>query len=389
MSTRTRTLLALLVTVSLLLTPVLSASAAGPDGNTPFDVKFSGVITGVPAVAGDAWQIAGQTVMTDANTKITMPEDAEDATGMWASVTAKKQTDGSLLAQKLAVASPEMRLIGPLEAIAEGDLGTWAVAGVDFTVDETTKINDRGEPMMLGDWVEVHAVEDAGTLVAVAIMPVEEQEDIELYGEIQNLADTQWMISSVRFTVSPDTRIMGEPQAGLLAKATLEQDGEELLARTVKVVWDEQGGWRMPVQFTGNVEALPEDGLVGVWTVDGRQVDVAAQTKVVQKKALVEVGATVHVVGWTEGDVVKAIAIAVMAPPAGTTPFQLAGVIEALPADGLTGAWTVSGNEIQVTAATRIAGLQYAQVGAPVTVVGTQRSDGTKTATLIHAKRAR
>lgn len=217
------------------------------------------------------------------------------------------------------------------------------------------------------------------------------QEGVELYGAIQAFAETEWTISTVTFAVNPNTRIMGKPQEGLLAKVALDvQEDGTLLARNIKVAWDERGGERRVTQFTGKVEALPADGLVGVWTVDGKQVDVSAQTKVMQKKALAEVGATVHVVGWTEGAVVKAILVQVMAPPADTKPFQLIGTIEALPAEGLVGEWTVKANgesvAIQVTAATRIAGEPYVKVGARVSVYGTEKPDGTRTATLVHAK---
>ena len=281
---------------------------------------------------------------TDANTKIRMATEEPAAAGMWADVTAKKMTDGSLLASKLTVMPAELRLIGPLEVMPEGDLGTWTVAGIDFTANEETQISDRGEPIMVGGWVEVHAVWDGDTLIATTIRSVEVEEDIELYGAIEAFSDTEWTVSGLAVSANEDTKVMGKPVVGLLAhvSAELQEDGT-LLAQTMKVVWNEQGGWRQPVMFRGKIEALPESGLVGTWTVDGKQVDVSAQTQVMQKKAPVEVGATVHVVGWTEGDVVKALLVSVISPAEGSKPVQFMGVIEALPEDGLIGDWTVSG----------------------------------------------
>ncbi len=286
-----------------------------------------------------------------------------------------------------------MRLIGPLEVMPEGDLGTWTVAGIDFTVNEDTQISDRGEPIMVDGWVEVWAIEAGGARwSAVRISSIDVQEDVELYGAIQAFAETEWTVSTVTFAVNPDTRIHGQAaRSGLLAKVALDvQEDGTLLAKQHQGGVGRAGRRRRVTQFTGKIEALPADGLVGVWTVDGKQVDVAAQTKVMQKKALAEVGATVHVVGWTEGAVVKAILVQVIAPPADTKPFQLIGMIEALPAEGLVGEWTVKANgesvAIQVTAATRIAGEQYVKVGARVSVYGTEKPDGTRTATLVHAK---
>lgn len=388
MSNRIRTLLALTMLVSLLLTPALPASAAGTDGIGPFDVKFAGVITGVPAASGEPWEIGGQTVNADASTRVVLAEAKAAEAGMWADVMAKKQTDGSLLALKILVMSAEMRLVGPLQSMAEAKPGTWTVAGVDLTVDKDTKISERGDPIAVGGWVEVKAVESESGLAAVSIKSVEEREDVEVYGAIQSFSDTEWTLSSVTLAATADTRVMGEPAVGLLAQASakLQEDGS-LLARTVRVAWYEQGGWRQPRQFTGKIEALPPSGLVGVWTVDGQKVDVSAQTKVMQRHAQAEVGATVHVVGFEDGDVVKALLVSVMAPPAGARPFYLVGVIETLPESGLVGTWKVSGNKIQVTAATLIAGQQYAKVGAAAAVLGIQKADGTKTATLVHAKK--
>jgi hypothetical protein len=388
MTARIRALLALLVLVSLFVTPAL-ASAAETDGG-PFDVKFSGVIETAPAVAGDAWVIAGQTVKTDANTKIRMATEDEAAAGMWADVTARKLSDGTWLALKLTVMPAEMRLRGPLEVMPEGDLGTWTVAGIDFTVTEDTKISDRGEPMMVDGWVEVRAVQEGDEFVAVSIHSVTEEEDVELFGAIQAFSETEWTVSGVIIAATADTKVMGKPAVGLLAHvaAKLQEDGT-LLAQTVKVVWNEPGGWRQQQNIKGEIEVLPEDGLIGVWTVAGKQVEVSEQTRVMQRKALAEVGATAHVVGYTEGDVVKALLVIVTAPAEGSKPFQLVGVIETLPAEGMTGEWVVSGKTVLVTESTRIAGQQFVQVGARVTVLGIEKADGTLIATLAHVKQSR
>jgi hypothetical protein len=388
MTARIRALLALLVLVSLLVTPAL-ASAAETDA-APFDVKFAGVIETSPAAAGDPWIIAGQTVKTDAATKIRMATEDEAAAGMWADVTAKKLSDGTWLALKLTVMPAEMRVRGPLEVMPEGDLGTWTVAGIDFTVTEDTKISDRGEPMMVDGWVEVRAVQEAEGLVAVSIHSVSEEEDVEVFGAIQAFSETEWTVSGIIIAANADTKVMGEPAVGLLAHvaAKLQEDGT-LLAQTVKVVWNEQGGWRQPQNIKGKIEAMPEDGLIGVWTVAGNQVEVTEQTRIMQRKALAEVGATVHVVGYTDGDVVKALLVMVIAPAEGSKPFQLIGTIETLPAEGMTGEWVVSGKTVLVTESTRIAGQQFVQVGARVTVIGTEKTDGTLTATLVHAKQGR
>jgi hypothetical protein len=219
---------------------------------------------------------------------------------------------------------------------------------------------------------------------------VTEEEDVELFGAIQAFSETEWTVSGVIIAATADTKVMGKPAVGLLAHvaAKLQEDGT-LLAQTVKVVWNEPGGWRQQQNIKGEIEVLPEDGLIGVWTVAGKQVEVSEQTRVMQRKALAEVGATAHVVGYTEGDVVKALLVIVTAPAEGSKPFQLVGVIETLPAEGMTGEWVVSGKTVLVTESTRIAGQQFVQVGARVTVLGIEKADGTLIATLAHVKQSR
>jgi hypothetical protein len=226
--------------------------------------------------------------------------------------------------------------------------------------------------------------------VAVAISSVEERDDVEIYGAIQAFSETEWTVSGITIAANEDTKVMGKPAVGLLAHVSAQmQDAGALLARTVKVMWNEQGGWRQPQNIKGKIEALPEGGLIGVWTVDGKQVEVTEQTRVMQRKFMAEVGATVHVVGYTEGDVVKALLVVVMGPAEGSKPFQLVGAIETLPTEGMVGEWVISGKTIIVTESTRIAGQQFVKVGARVTVVGTQKTDGTLTATLVHAKQTK
>jgi hypothetical protein len=250
MKTRIRALLALLVLVSLLVTPAL-ASAAETDA-APWDVKFAGVIETVPASAGEAWVIAGQTVKTDANTKIRMATEEEATLGMWGDVMAKKLSDGTWLALKLTVMPAELRVIGPVETIPEGDMGTWTIAGIDFTVDDATKISDRGEPIMVEGWVEVRAVQDGAGLVAISISSVDERDSVEIYGAIQAFSEAEWTVSGITVAANADTKVMGKPAIGLLAHVSAKtQEDSTLLARTVKVMWNEQGGWCQPQKTKG------------------------------------------------------------------------------------------------------------------------------------------
>lgn len=365
----------LFLALLLLVTASGSAVAAGEEGGA-FDVQFSGVID-----TADPWQIAGHAVTVNDGTRIVLTTGTV-APGMWATVQARREADGSLLAGRIVVQPAEMRLKGPVQAKPEDNLGTWTIAGQAFLVDEETRVNLRPGPIEVDTWVEVIAVEDSGGLRALRIHAVEACEDVEIYGAIQAFG-TAWLISSAPVAADDASLVVGEPEVGLLvhAFATLQAD-DTLLGQTFKVTWAEPTRLRPPVQLNGTVEELPADGLVGVWIVNGQTVRVTEATRIFQIKGLVEVGAEVHVVGRQQDDQIVATVITVVkSPVGGGQRFQFRGVIEEMPANGLIGTWTISGQQVQVTRQTRIVGAEHAQVGAPVEAGGLQLRNGVRLCT--------
>lgn len=139
-------------------------------------------------------------------------------------------------------------------------------------------------------------------------------------------------------------------------------------------------------KFYGMVEALPDGSLIGDWTVSGRVVHVTATTRIEQKKGAVQVGAYVEVKGYSEAD--GSFTATKIEVKSGRPESKFYGYVEALPAGGLIGDWTVSGRVVHVTANTRIKQKKGAvQVGAYVEVKGYSEADGSFTATKIEVKR--
>lgn len=379
LSNRFSRLLAAMLLLAVTLAPAIPALAeSGPN----FTVKFSGVVDVVPAVRGDPWQVAGQTLIVDDATQVRLPKGPA-AVGMWADVTAKRQIDDSWLLTAISIRPAEVRLKGPLTAKPEDGIGPWTVAGQTIWCTEETSLSQRSGPVEVGKWVEMHAVEDpAGTLVGVRVRGIESTEDAEVFGTIQSVSATQWILSSIPVTATVDTVIVGEPQVGLLAHAAVELAGDGLTARVFKVYWNEPTGRRQPVQLIGVVEALPADGLVGEWQVSGKTVEVSSATQIFQVKGLVELDARVHVTGLQVADRIVAASITVLSSSSGNgQPFTLHGNIEALPENGLIGAWTINGEQVQVTRQTRIHGEQYVRLGAPVEAGGVKYQNGVRVLT--------
>lgn len=370
----------------LSLAPVTSAAA----GSEPaYDVRFTGVIDALPSAEGAPWTISGHVVNVDAGTTLRLTQGPAQV-GDWAAVIADRSESGALVASQIIVARPEVRLRGPIEAIpaAAGRIGTWVVAGQDIVVNEETRFNERGGPLVVDGWAEVYALEEGGALTALRIRSIEFQQEVEIYGAIQAFSDTSWTLSTIELAVNAATMATATPQLELLAHAaaTIESDGT-LLARTLRVFWQEPGGLHPAVQFRGTVEALPASGLVGTWVVSGRTVNVTDATSIIQLKAVVEVGSTVHVVGCEADGAIQAVQITVIAGEMRGWVFYYAGKVEAMPPHGLSGEWVVGGQQVRVTERTRITGGQYARIGAPAEVGGVQLQNGERVATWLRIRK--
>lgn len=376
--------LSVLLLVALLSLPAASA-LAGPDPHPV--VKFAGVINAVPTgedYPRGIWQVAGRTVTVDATTRV-LPATPAAVPGMWADVTARPAADGTLVAQRIAVMPAEVRIKGPIGAkpADPNGIGVWTIAGIPITVTAETRLSERGAALEVGGWAEVFATETSAGLVAVRMRGIEAQEDVNVFGAIQEFNATRWVLSSIPLTVITDTLIIGTPAVDLLAMAdaALQEDGS-LQAWRLKVSVLEPGSDRLPTSFTGTVEALPPRGLLGVWTVSGKEVVVSAGTAINQTKGLVTVGSEVYVSGWQAGERVVATLIVVLSSPAPSGQFvRFSGSIQQLPANGLLGEWRIADRTVRVTEQTRLAGTRYARVGAQAEVGGVLGADGVVTAT--------
>lgn len=164
------------------------------------------------------------------------------------------------------------------------------------------------------------------------------------------------------------------------------------------------------LKFTGAIESLPGNGLIGDWRVAGRTVHVSSATEIEQQNGQVAVGATVKVEGNQRADgSVDATEIEVNSGGGNSgggnsgggnsgggsgsgsggdnqNEANFKGTIQSFPA-GFVGNWTVGGRTIHVTAATKIeTEFGPVAVGAFVEVKGTVRTDNSIDATKIEVK---
>ncbi len=234
-----RSILLLAVASTLLLaTAFVPPPPATPYGGGPADLKFSGVIE---RLDDNLFTIAGIPVERTAATHFKLTTDTLE-TGMWADVMGYWQ-DETLMAKKLFVKPPDVRLKGPVQFRPGGDLGQWVIAGQPIIVNESTRICNRCGSLDPPAWAEVHAFEnELGQLVADRLAGIETMQWIEVYGAIQEYDDDSWMLSTIELTVDDATTVVaGDPRIGVLAHAEAMLDGDTLTALKLRPVWVEPG----------------------------------------------------------------------------------------------------------------------------------------------------
>ncbi|MGE5099248.1 MAG: DUF5666 domain-containing protein [Deltaproteobacteria bacterium] len=158
------------------------------------------------------------------------------------------------------------------------------------------------------------------------------------------------------------------------------------------------------IELSGIVQNMPAAGLIGDWTIAGQNVRTDASTSIDQQSGPLTVGAIVEVkaiaqpVGapLAQSIEVKQAAASAGAPGGGggggiddgaAHEAQVSGAIEALPASGTSGTWTVAGRQVLVVDATviRLDGGVVA-VGAIVEVHGTVDASGAVIASDVEVK---
>ena len=222
--------------------------------------------------------------------------------------------------------------------------------------------------------MEVTAREKNGGLVALSIRNSQAASAVWLWGAIESESDyaippSVWQVSTIPISITANSEISdtytGTSSVGLIATATAALDSNEtrLMAQDIQVQWF-QKTQPVTVTITGTVTSLPPmppfgprpffprhkfmagGQLLGVWVVNGQQVDVTPKTTIDQTAGSVTVGASVQVTG-TEGahSVIQASQITVLSSPGVTVkPVRFAGEIESLPSNtSNNGRWGHSG----------------------------------------------
>jgi hypothetical protein len=315
--------IAVFALVAMAFVPAAPAGAV----DLSFDVRLTGVVQTVGG-GTEPWVIGGQTLATDSATFV-MKLAEPVVPGLWADVAAKKQADGSLLARQITVRQEQVRLRGVLISRPEGTAGDWVIAGVTVKATEDTKTSNRAGELTVGKWVEAVMTEEGGILTAKQILGIGEQDSVMVSGEIQEIADAYWVVSSIKLNTKAEgddkTLVSGKPVVGLIAHAAADlQQDNTLLATGLRVAWIDRTAPDPAVKLEGNVTAIDVSRPIRTLTVETADpamtytVMLMPNTRIHQEKGLLTVGATVYVSGWIlpgQTDKVIASEVTVFASP--------------------------------------------------------------------------
>ena len=398
--------------VLALATCLFTNFAAAKDGV----VEIKGTVTAMPAsgFVGD-WTIGGKAVRSTAETVIDQ-EDGPLELGAKVEAKGTPGEGGVLVATKIEVqdqgdddpppppGSPDATLVkieGIVEAMPEsGFVGNWTINGKAVQSTASTKIEQEEGPLVVGAKVEVKGTVGEGGVILATKIEVEGigdddddgddgADDGELEGAVEALPDGTligtWKVAGQNVVVLTTTRLDQE-HGGIVVGAIVEVHGtpgpDGLVASKVEV----KSSTAPPVpeddalKIEGLIEALPADGLIGLWKVAGVDVEVTDATKLEDEDGPFVVGAPVEVKGLPlTGGGILATKVETEAGNGASEPaLMFFGTVEAMPVDGMIGVWTIGGRTVNVTDTTELEDeVGPFGIGANVRVKGWAQDDGT------------
>jgi hypothetical protein len=186
------------------------------EADTGLPFEFTGV---VQSINGDAWMISGVAIVIDADTEI----EEGISVGDLVNVEGWIDAGGVWLADEIKRVEEEearFEMTGSVDSV-----DPWMVAGISFTTDEWTEIE---EGIAAGDLVKVegHILAD-GTWVADEIKLLTEEDHLtfEFYGTVGST--DPWVVSGITLPVTEETAVDPGIMVGDLVKVmvTILPDG--------------------------------------------------------------------------------------------------------------------------------------------------------------------
>ena len=381
---------------------------------------FKGLVQSLPAsgFVGN-WMVGGSPVVVTISTEV-RADDGPLVIG--ACVEVKGQILGiqgvlasEVRTQKLSdcgqVEQNNIDFTAVVQSLPAGGLGTWMIGGQSVLVTALTVVKQSSPAIAAGTCVEVKGMRNADSSVTASEIDAQSgsacglttgNQTVDLVGVVQSVPASgtigDFVVSGQTVHVTAATTVKSAITIGECVEVKGQRNADSSIAAS-EIDADSNsacGITGVPVDFQGTVQQLPASGLSGDWMVAALTIHVTAATRIEQDQGPVAVGSCVEVKGQGLADgSVNATQIEIRSSSAGcgATPppaeQEFLGLVQTLPATGLTGDWTVSGRTVHVTLSTNIQQQDsVVAVGACVDVEGSVQTDNSLAATRIDVRPA-
>lgn len=397
--------------------------------NPTLSVYFRGVIETLPAdpkFIGD-WKVSGRKVKVTDKTVIN-DERGKVEVGAHVEISGTLNTDGSVNALKIAVREAPnppgyIRFIGKITELPNTqDLtGDWKVGDRAVHVTANTKIDQTRAKAAVGALVEVEGALQQDRSVNAAKIEVKSALNdtvnyIRFYGLIESLPAAQsladqnnndakpvgdWKVGGKTVHVVERTRIRAEhgaPRVGAFIEVEGNLRADDTIdAYVIEVELDANAptGTVGFINFYGQIKGLPQQGLIGDWTVGAKTVHVNDKTRIDEDRGKAALNAFVEVYGYLlNDDKVGALKIVVRPVPPTTAAninrsyVEFFGDLTKLPdTRHYIGDWEVGGKVIHVKERTVIFRERAAiNLNVTVEIYGAELADGSIDAKFIEVE---
>ena len=279
----------------------------------PPEMRLRGEATFIPDGRVGEWIIGGQPFLVDEDTRIS-DRGGPVIVGAWLQVAAVEE-GGALKAVRIRAIEPlpHVEVMGAIQAF--GDT-SWTLSSIVLAADEDTLVQGEPQTGLLAMAAAELQPDNSLLMLRVRVMWQDRgatHPPVTLTGLIQQLPPHgltgRWMVDGQQLAVSRNTLIdqrNGLAVVGAEVRVDGWQDGDVVVAREIIVISSPEPGLQR-VHFSGPIRRLPDNGLLGLWMVDGRQVRGTEQTRI-QGERFVRIGAMAQVWGLRneEGQIVAA-----------------------------------------------------------------------------------
>lgn len=253
----------------------------------PEQVRLRGIVSSKPSTEGAVgeWVVSGVKVNVTTDTKFSKRGGPTEV-GNW--VEAVLAEDGGVLTALLIMGIPTQDMIELSGEIQSFGADHWVISGIKLGIDADTLISGKPVVGLIGRAAAELQEDDSllakGLRVAWidknALLPM-----VDLTGVIEKMPAAglkgEWTVDGKTVVVMPNTRLNQEKGLAVVG-ATVNVIGwdayDKVIASQITVVSSPQTGGTY-TRVLGLVEAVPEGGVVGVWTIAGQKVEVTAQTE--------------------------------------------------------------------------------------------------------------